>query len=84
MALIRCINWGGDADTVGCIAGSLLGALYGVDWLPQRWLKPLHDRPLIVKLVDNLLRQYDIPCVAVASDETKAKTEETETETEEE
>jgi ADP-ribosylglycohydrolase len=32
MAVIQSVNWGGDADSVGAIVGSLMGALYGVNW----------------------------------------------------
>lgn len=30
--IIRAVNMGGDADTVGAIAGSILGSLHGIDW----------------------------------------------------
>jgi ADP-ribosylglycohydrolase len=49
-ALCRAVNWGGDADTIACIAGSLLGVAFGVDWIPQRWLADLEDRAKIVAL----------------------------------
>ncbi len=39
--LTRVVNRGGDADTTGAIAGQLAGALYGVDAIPERWLKKL-------------------------------------------
>lgn len=37
-ALVKAVNLGGDADTIGAIAGGLAGALYGKDRIPQRWL----------------------------------------------
>ncbi|MDI9520660.1 MAG: ADP-ribosylglycohydrolase family protein [Bacillota bacterium] len=40
-ALVKAINLGGDADTIGAIAGGLAGALYGKDQIPQRWLDSL-------------------------------------------
>lgn len=43
--LIRAVNWGGDADTVGCILGALLGAMHGTSWLPPRWLLRLEASP---------------------------------------
>ena len=47
-ALIDVVNRGGDADTNGAVAGSLLGACYGEAAIPQRWrtavLKALQDR----------------------------------------
>ncbi|MBP5273839.1 MAG: ADP-ribosylglycohydrolase family protein [Abditibacteriota bacterium] len=35
--IVEIINKGGDADTNACIAGSLLGALYGEEGIPERW-----------------------------------------------
>jgi ADP-ribosyl-[dinitrogen reductase] hydrolase len=35
--LIRAVNRGNDADTVGAVAGSLLGAYHGFNNIPQRW-----------------------------------------------
>ncbi|KAF0219217.1 MAG: hypothetical protein FD174_2303 [Geobacteraceae bacterium] len=34
----------GDADTTGAIIGGLAGAYYGIDSIPQRWLKRLDKR----------------------------------------
>ena len=39
--LVRVVNRGGDADTTGALAGQLAGALYGVESIPERWLKKL-------------------------------------------
>jgi ADP-ribosyl-[dinitrogen reductase] hydrolase len=39
--LIDVVNRGGDADTTGAIAGMLAGALYGLEAIPEVWLKTL-------------------------------------------
>jgi ADP-ribosyl-[dinitrogen reductase] hydrolase len=39
--LIDVVNRGGDADTTGAIAGMLAGAVYGVEEIPEEWLKAL-------------------------------------------
>jgi len=39
--LIETVNRGGDADTTGAIAGMIAGAYYGMDAIPERWLKKL-------------------------------------------
>ncbi|WP_035382695.1 ADP-ribosyl-[dinitrogen reductase] hydrolase [Ferriphaselus sp. R-1] len=39
--LIDVVNRGGDADTTGAIAGMLAGALYGLESIPDAWLKTL-------------------------------------------
>ncbi len=40
--LTAVVNQGGDADTTGAIAGMIAGAFYGLDELPQAWLKKLN------------------------------------------
>lgn len=46
-ALIETVGEGGDADTNAAIAGALLGAAYGRDAWPARWVLPvLACRPL--------------------------------------
>jgi ADP-ribosyl-[dinitrogen reductase] hydrolase len=40
--LIDVTNRGGDADTTGAIAGMLAGALYGLNEIPEDWLKTLN------------------------------------------
>lgn len=44
--LIKVVNRGGDADTVGAVAGGLLGARFGYSQIPKRWLERLegHDQ----------------------------------------
>jgi ADP-ribosyl-[dinitrogen reductase] hydrolase len=40
-ALVEVVNRGGDADTTGAILGMIVGALYGFDAIPKRWLSAL-------------------------------------------
>lgn len=42
--LIETVNRGGDADTTGAIYGMLGGTLYGVQAIPERWLKDLDHK----------------------------------------
>jgi ADP-ribosyl-[dinitrogen reductase] hydrolase len=46
-ALIKAVNLGHDADTVGAVAGQIAGAKYGVNAIPERWLNALVRRELI-------------------------------------
>jgi len=39
--LVHAVNRGGDADTIGALAGQLAGALYGASAIPNRWLRRL-------------------------------------------
>jgi ADP-ribosyl-[dinitrogen reductase] hydrolase len=43
--VVRAVKGGGDTDTVGAIAGALLGARYGGSTIPARWRRPLHGWP---------------------------------------
>jgi ADP-ribosyl-[dinitrogen reductase] hydrolase len=40
-ALVDVVNMGGDADTVGAVTGAVVGARFGADALPDRWLDDL-------------------------------------------
>jgi len=35
--VIHVVNFGGDTDTIGAMAGALVRALYGAAWIPARW-----------------------------------------------
>ena len=41
-AIIGAVNHGGDADTIAAIAGSLAGAKFGYDNIPERWINQLN------------------------------------------
>jgi ADP-ribosyl-[dinitrogen reductase] hydrolase len=43
-ALVDVVNMGGDADTVGAVTGAVVGARFGADSLPDRWLDELDTR----------------------------------------
>lgn len=44
-ALEAAVRGGNDTDTVAAIAGSLLGAAYGIAAIPFEWLRDLHGWP---------------------------------------
>lgn len=44
-ALVDAVNRGGDADTIGAIAGGLAGAIYGASAIPLRWINALDNDP---------------------------------------
>jgi len=50
--LVGTINQGGDADTTGAICGMLAGAYYGMESIPQRWLKKMDKK--VLQEVDTL------------------------------
>jgi ADP-ribosylglycohydrolase len=56
-AIIGATNIGRDADTIAGIAGELAGALYGIDALPEPWVKKvleLNPNPDIKKMAEDL------------------------------
>ena len=46
-ALLRAVNLGDDADSVGAVAGQLAGARYGLSGIPRNWLNVLVQRERI-------------------------------------
>ena len=56
-ALILAVNLGHDADTVGAVAGQLAGALYGVQAIPQRWIKALAKPDMLEVCAEGLVNR---------------------------
>ena len=44
-ALEEAVRAGNDADTVACVAGALLGAMWGLGAMPVDWLEQIHGWP---------------------------------------
>ncbi|MCX6692179.1 MAG: ADP-ribosylglycohydrolase family protein [Methanoregula sp.] len=55
-AVISAVNLGGDADTVGACCGALAGACWGMDAIPERWMKDLVDYARISSVAWELAR----------------------------
>lgn len=55
--LTLVVNRGSDADTAGAVSGALLGARFGVQGIPQRWLDVLQYRERIDRGAQRL---YDL------------------------
>jgi ADP-ribosyl-[dinitrogen reductase] hydrolase len=55
-AVIRAVNLGGDADTIGAIAGALAGAFWGVEAIPPPWCLRLRDHNRILGIAGDLYR----------------------------
>jgi ADP-ribosylglycohydrolase len=52
--VVLAANHDGDTDSTAAIAGSLLGALHGVEAIPARWLGDLELRDVITAVADDL------------------------------
>lgn len=55
-ALLKAVNLGDDADSVGAVTGQLAGARYGYTAIPQEWLAQLIRRQEIEALARNLFK----------------------------
>jgi ADP-ribosyl-[dinitrogen reductase] hydrolase len=55
-AVGEAVNLGGDADTIGAVAGQLAGALYGASAIPRRWRAGLQDEVRLRELASLLHR----------------------------
>lgn len=41
---LKVVNLGDDADTTGAVYGQIAGAYYGMDGIPEKWLKKLYKK----------------------------------------
>jgi ADP-ribosylglycohydrolase len=52
--IIAAVNHTGDSDSTGAIAGNIVGAIHGPEFLAQEWLDKLEARDLIETLANDL------------------------------
>ena len=52
------VNHSGDSDSTGSITGNILGALYGIDIIPENWLSELELKELINETAGDLFDQF--------------------------
>lgn len=56
--VIRAVGFGGDTDTIGAMAGAVVGALHGAAWIPARWYDEMENsqrgRDEIIRLARQL------------------------------
>jgi ADP-ribosylglycohydrolase len=57
--ICMAVNITGDSDSTGSIAGNLLGAMYGSNAIPPRWLESLELRQAITTVAEDLLFVHD-------------------------
>jgi len=51
-------NHSGDSDSTGSIAGNIMGALYGIDIIPESWVSGLELKELIKETAGDLFDQF--------------------------
>ena len=52
--VILAVNHSGDSDSTGSMTGNLLGAMHGVESIPEKWLRPLELQEVIQAMADDL------------------------------
>ena len=55
-AVLKAVNLGNDADTVGAITGGMAGLFYGVEQIPEEWINKLAR----TKDIENLGMRYEV------------------------
>ena len=55
-AVLKAVNLGNDADTVGAITGGMAGLFYGVEQIPEEWINQL----VRTKDIENLGMRYEV------------------------
>ncbi len=60
-ALRLAVTHSGDSDSTGCITGHILGALHGVEAIPQRWLDQLDLKDVVDTVATDLYRCHPRP-----------------------
>lgn len=53
-AVLKAVNLGGDADTIGAVTGQIAGACYGVEVIPPSWRDGLHQSARLTDLAEQL------------------------------
>jgi ADP-ribosyl-[dinitrogen reductase] hydrolase len=55
--VLKAVNLGHDADTVGAICGQIAGAFYGIQGIPTEWLNVLYQVKQIQKIAVHLFEK---------------------------
>lgn len=56
--LLTAVNLGGDADSIGAVAGQIAGAFYGYSAIPGKWIDVLARRTLVEDAATRLAELY--------------------------
>lgn len=56
-AIEKCIEFGGDVDTVGKVLGEFLGVIYGDEWVPEEW-RVIENDKFINQQIELHIKRY--------------------------
>lgn len=57
-AILKAVNLGGDTDTIGAITGTLAGALYKIESIPEEWIQKLANKSLIDEKIKEFFNYF--------------------------
>jgi len=57
-AVQTAVNITGDSDSVGSVAGGILGARLGIEAVPVSWVEALKEREVLEEMVSPLIEKY--------------------------
>lgn len=52
--VLKAVNLGEDTDTIGAVAGGLAGLYYGLEEIPEEWIKLLPKKEWIIELASKM------------------------------
>jgi ADP-ribosylglycohydrolase len=55
-AVLKAVNLGHDTDTTAAVTGGIAGLLYGVDGIPEEWVKKIAKREEIEELAERFFK----------------------------
>lgn len=58
-AVLKATNLGDDTDTTAAITGQLAGAFYGIDDIPDKWVKQIYNYQEILDISDRLFFKHE-------------------------
>lgn len=58
--VLKAVNLGSDTDTVAAVAGTLAGALYGYESIPEEWLNTLIKRDYIEEMCGDAAKNWGL------------------------
>lgn len=56
--VIAAVNHNGDSDSTGAITGNILGALLGIEQIPQTWVETVELKDELMELAEDMLIKY--------------------------
>lgn len=59
-AILKAVNLGNDTDTIASVTGSLAGAYYGFENIPENWMMQLENRELLDKVISKFISSLSI------------------------